>query len=89
MRLWISALSLLAVSGAVFAQTTAWQPAAGQTQIPIWPGAAPDAQPMPGPETSSAGWVTNVTRPTITVYAPAGKSTGAAVVVLPDRKSVV
>jgi len=83
MRLWISALSLLPVSGAVFAQTTAWQPAAGQTQIPIWPGAAPDAQPVPGPETASAGWVTNVTRPTITVYASAGKSTGAAVVVLP------
>ena len=28
-------------------------------------------------------WVTNVTQPTMTVYAPEGKSTGAAVVVLP------
>jgi acetyl esterase/lipase len=83
MRLWISALSLLAVSAAAYAQTTAWQPVAEQTQVPIWPGAAPDAQPVPGPETSSAGWVTNVTRPTITVYAATGKSTGAVVVVFP------
>jgi len=28
-------------------------------------------------------WVSNVTRPTMTVYAPEGKNTGAAVVVLP------
>jgi len=70
-----------------------WQPSAGHTQIPIWPGLAPDAQPVPGPETNGqshtmvAGkpymWVRNVTRPTMTVYAPEGKNTGAAVVVLP------
>jgi acetyl esterase/lipase len=38
---------------------------------------------MPGPETVKQGGVTNVTRPTMTVYAPSGKNTGAAVVVLP------
>ena len=27
-----------------------WQPAAGHTQIPIWPGPPPDAKPLPGPE---------------------------------------
>ena len=32
------------------AQTHVWQPAPGHTQIPIWPGAVPDAQPVPGPE---------------------------------------
>ena len=62
-------------------------------QIPIWPGAAPDLRPVPGPETVTlseellAGKpvtsVTNVTRPTTTVYAPEGKSTGAAVLVIP------
>ena len=62
-------------------------------RFPIWPGAVPDAKPMPGPETKGladnpvAGkpwmWVANVTRPTLTVYAPEGKNTGAAVVVLP------
>jgi acetyl esterase/lipase len=61
--------------------------------MPIWPGAAPDAQPVPGPETEGqsdnpiAGkpltWVTDVAQPTMTVYAPEGKNTGAAVVVLP------
>jgi acetyl esterase/lipase len=62
--------------------------------VPIWPGAAPDGKPVPGQETESHGkndvvagkpysWVTNVTRPTMTVYAPKGKNTGAAVVVFP------
>src|SRR5437870_2211582 len=77
------------------AQTLSWQPSAGHTQIPIWAGAAPDPQPVAGPEVaqmtakehSVAGrpwvWVTNVTRPTLTLYSPTGKNTGAAVVVFP------
>jgi acetyl esterase/lipase len=60
-----------------------WQPSPGQRQIPIWPGVAPDVQSVPGPETATPGAVTNVTRPTMTVYAPDGKNTGAAVVVFP------
>jgi acetyl esterase/lipase len=40
-------------------------------------------QSVPGPETVTGGGVTNVTRPTMTVYAPTGKNTGAAVVVFP------
>jgi acetyl esterase/lipase len=70
----------LAVSGA---QTSVWQPSPGHTQIPIWPGAAPDVQSVPGPESHTEGAVTNVTRPTMTVYPPKGKNTGAAVVVIP------
>jgi acetyl esterase/lipase len=76
------------------AQTSAWQPSPGHTQIPIWPGAAPDPQPVAGPENTVtdtkdlvAGrpwvYVSNVTRPTMTVYSPKGKNTGAAVVVFP------
>jgi acetyl esterase/lipase len=76
------------------AQQAAWQPSPGHTQVPIWPGAAPDAQPVAGPEDSAtvrkplvAGrpWVEvrNVSRPTLTVYAPSGRGTGAAVVVFP------
>jgi acetyl esterase/lipase len=63
-------------------------------QTLIWPGAAPDLKPVPGPETVTTETthligglpvtaVTNVTQPTMTVYAPAGKNTGAAVVVIP------
>jgi hypothetical protein len=59
----------------------AWQPSPGHTQIPIWPGAVPDVQPVPGPETHTEGAVTNVTRPTMTVYSPTGKNTGAAIIV--------
>jgi acetyl esterase/lipase len=87
------ALCLLAAFGSAHAETVVWQPSAGQTQIPIWPGAAPDAPPVPGAETVTlsegllAGKpvtsVTNVTQPTMTVYAPEGKNTGAAVVVIP------
>jgi len=76
------------------AQTHVWQPSPGHTQVAIWPGTAPDAQPVPGPEvikTDSnflvAGrpvtGVYNVTRPTMTVYSPVGKNTNVAVVVFP------
>ncbi len=47
-------LALFVVSSvlAVGAQTAAWQPSLGQSQVPIWPGTVPDAQPVPGPETT-------------------------------------
>lgn len=87
------AVCLLAAFGNAHAATMVWQPSAGQMQIPIWPAAAPDAPPVPGAETVTlsegllAGKpvtsVTNVTLPTMTVYAPDGKNTGAAVVVIP------
>ena len=83
----------VALAGLVFAaaclgtalggEPAVWQPSPGHTQIPIWPGAVPDVQAVPGPETHTQGAVTNVTRPTMTVYAPNGKNTGAAVVVFP------
>ena len=77
------------------AQTPAWQPSPGHTQVPIWPGAAPDAQPVVGPEVVTttgkeslvAGrpwvYVGHVSRPTMTVYSPKEGNTGAAVVVFP------
>src|SRR4029077_20103450 len=80
--------------GALSAQTHTWQPSPEHAQVPIWPGAASDAQPVPGPEVleidakfliagKPVAWVTNVTRPTMTVYSPEGKNTGVAVVVFP------
>ncbi len=73
------------------AQTPVWQPSPGHTQVPIWPGAAPDAQPVAGPEYSKTvgekppGAVVagKVSQPTMTVYSPKGKNTGVAVVVFP------
>lgn len=85
MKSWAMALCLLAACASAHAKTTLWQPAAGHTQIPIWPGTPPDARPVPGPESmrGTGMAVTNVTRPTMTVYAPRGKNTGTAVVVFP------
>jgi len=70
-------------SAVAHAEPTGWQPAPGHIQVPIWPGPAPDPQPVPGPETWTKGAVTNVTRPTMTVYSPAVSNTHAAVVVIP------
>jgi acetyl esterase/lipase len=74
-------------------QTPTWQPSPGHTQIPIWPTAPPDLQPSAGPEITTtddsriAGKqilaIANVTQPTMTVYSPTTKNTGAAVVVFP------
>jgi acetyl esterase/lipase len=83
MKLWIVMLCLLAACAVAHAQTKTWQPANGLTQVSIWPGAAPDAKPVPGPETLTKGAIVNVTQPTMTVYPPKGANTGAAVVVFP------
>src|SRR5438128_2599784 len=90
----IFALCVVFAFGGLSAQTPAWQPSPGHTQVPIWPGAVPDAQPVADPEYATtvmgdmvAGrpWVEvgNVSRPTMTVYSPKGKNTDVAVVVFP------
>ncbi len=93
MKLLLFALCAAVAIGSGGASAGPWQPSAGHTQVPIWPGAAPDGKPVHGPETEGltktmvAGkpwtWVADVTRPTMTVYAPKGKNTGVAVVVFP------
>jgi acetyl esterase/lipase len=87
--------SIVFAFGSLLAQTPVWQPSPGHPQIPIWPGAVPSTQPVKGAETSTtrekdqlvAGkpwtYVERVSVPTMTVYSPAGKNTGAAVVVFP------
>jgi acetyl esterase/lipase len=66
------------------AQADGWQPSPGRVQVPIWPGAAPDAIADPKPESVGSGGGTNdVSRPTMTVYAAQGRNTGAAAVVFP------
>ena len=93
MKSLICSLLVVFASSSLHAQK-AWQPSAGHMQVQIWPGAVPDAQPVPGPEMTEmdsdflvAGrhvvGVLNVTQPTMTVYSPTGKNTGVAVVVFP------
>ena len=95
MKPLIFALCVVFASGGLGAQTPGWQPSPGHTEVAIWPGAVPDAQPAAGPENDTTTetkslvadrpWVAvgNVSQPTMTVYSPRGKNTGAAVVVFP------
>src|SRR5205823_107270 len=91
----IVAFFLLFASCGLRAQAPVWQPSPGHTQVPIWPGVPPDAKQSPGAEIVTttlndrlvAGrpwtYISNVSQPTLTVYSPKGKNTGAAVVVFP------
>jgi acetyl esterase/lipase len=73
-----------------------WQPPSGLKQIPIWANGAPDregvSQPVERVELTKAPdlvagrpWtaVYDVTSPTMTVFPPKGKNTGASMVVFP------
>jgi acetyl esterase/lipase len=92
-------LAFCLIAATASTQQVGWQPAPGHSQIAIWPGAIPDAAPVLGPAVNherveisgphdliggrrSTG-VRNVTIPTMTIYSPSGKNTGAAVVVFP------
>ncbi len=80
------ALCLVFARGSLSGQKPGWQPSPGHTQIPIWPGTPPDAQFGPPANTETTpepGEVDNVSRPTLTIYAPKGRNTGAVVVVFP------
>ena len=91
--LFLAAIASMTTS--VFAQNPGWPPSPGRTTLPVWPHAAPGAQPNPAPEVDTttakdhliAGKpiirLGNVSAPTLTLYTPTGKNTGAAVVVFP------
>ena len=97
--MWTKALSLafgvFLSLGTLGVRAEVWQPSPGHSQVPLWSGAIPDPQPIRGPEDATARtrdhlvagkpwtYVSNVSTPTITVYAPKSKNTGAAVVVFP------
>src|SRR5882757_5149674 len=92
MKALVAACVLLAAS--LLQGQQVWQPSAGHTQVPLWPGVIPNARPFTGPETLKTEdkdlvggnpwiYINNVSKPTVTVYSPAGKNTGAAVVVFP------
>jgi acetyl esterase/lipase len=95
MKPLLFAFCVVSAFGGVSAQETSWQPSPGHTQAPIWPGRVPDPQPVAGPEVAKttgkeflvagrpAVGVSNVSRPTMTVYSPSGKNRSAAVVVFP------
>jgi acetyl esterase/lipase len=83
------------LTAALCAQTPAWQPAPGHLTLDLWPHGAPGAVASPAPEVDTttaqdnlvAGKplvrLGNISVPTLTVYEPKDKNTGAAVVVFP------
>jgi acetyl esterase/lipase len=92
MKPLILSLCVMFTFGSLRAQTNIWQPSPGHVQVPIWPGVAPDAQPVKGPEYVTNTftpkglrifWACNVSQPTMTVYSPNGTNTGVAIVVFP------
>jgi acetyl esterase/lipase len=78
-------LLLCVLAGALSpARADGWKPSEGHEQIPIWPGAVPDAVPNPKAESTEDGnGAFDVSRPTMTVYEPAGRKTGVAMIVFP------
>src|SRR5437870_1549367 len=89
------AFGVLLSFGALGVRADVWQPSPGHSQLPLWSGATRDPQPVQGPEGETtrtedhlvAGkpwtYVSHVSAPTITLYSPEGKNSGAAVVVFP------
>ena len=76
-------------------QEGVWQPAADGRQVLLWPTNVSLAKPDTGnhPEATGNGsplvggrewhWASYVTRPTMTIYEPKGRNSGAAMLVLP------
>lgn len=88
-------VAVVGLSASTFAQKPAWPPSSDHTTLEIWPHGAPGVAANPAPEADTttpkdnliAGKpiirLGNVSTPTLTLYKPAGKNTGAAVVVFP------
>jgi len=95
MKVALIALCVAAACGSANLQMRVWQPSTGHSQVSIWPAVVPDARPATGSETFTTtgtadlvagkpwSYVGKVSQPTMTVYSPTGKNTGAAVVVFP------
>jgi acetyl esterase/lipase len=87
--------TLCVASICAYAQKAVWQPAPGHLTLRLWPKGAPGVQQSSSPEvdvtTAKDDLIAgkplirlgNVSDPTLTLYAPKGKNTGAAVIVFP------
>lgn len=87
--------AVVSASTGTLAQAPGWPPGSGHVTIDVWPHGAPGAPANLPPESDTttakdhvvAGRLVirigNVTAPTLTLYTPTGKNTGAAVVVFP------
>jgi acetyl esterase/lipase len=84
-------ITLAGYSTSLFAQKAAWEPAPGHITLPLWPHAPSNTPPEVDATTAKDNLVAgkpvirlaNVSNPTITLYQPSGKNSGAAVIVFP------
>jgi acetyl esterase/lipase len=95
MRHLLLLAGLASISAHLYAQKPAWEPAPGRITLRVWPTEAPGAAATSAPEVDAttakdnliAGKplvrLGNVSTPTLTLYSPRGKNTGAAIVVFP------
>lgn len=92
MRIFASPfVAVVILAASLFAQKPAWEPAPGHVTLPLWPHPQTSAGPETDATTSKDNLVAgrpvirlaNVSNPTITLYAPQGNNSGAAVVVFP------
>ena len=76
--------NLLLLLSLVIAFAASGPAISGEAEIPLWTGTAPGSEGKTAAEVQKDGNVTQVHRPTITVFLPAkDKATGAAVLVIP------
>jgi acetyl esterase/lipase len=87
--------AVTALSIHLTAQGSGWPPSPDRVTLPLWPGAAPGEPANMPPEVDMNAGKThtmagrpyirlgNVSTPTLTLYTPKGKNTGAAIVVFP------
>lgn len=90
----VAILAMVPFALGATAYASPWKPAPGHLQIPLWSGAPPHKLRVNGPEYTTSDpkeriagrtviAIHRVSHPTLTVYKPKGKNTGAAVVIYP------
>lgn len=93
--LFCTATVLGCFAAGIYAQSVApvWPPSPDHVTLPLWPGTPPGPKTNLPPEANEDGAkqmagrpyirLTNVSTPTLTVYKPAARNSGAAIVVFP------
>jgi acetyl esterase/lipase len=95
MRRFLAVVAMATVCGGAWSQQSGWPVGPGHTVLTLWPNGAPGPKTATGPEEDTSGptgklvagrpvvRLGDVSVPTLTLFSPKGKNTGAAVVVFP------
>jgi acetyl esterase/lipase len=95
MRKFLVVAAMVTICVGAWAQPSGWPVGPGHAVLTLWPNGAPGVNTSTGPEADTSTATSplvagrsvvrlgNVSVPTLTMYSPKGKNTGAAVVVFP------